>query len=547
MKLLAALDRFYTSPVRMRPATARPPMTAAHLAVLLVILYLTFRLAALIWVLIAAPETGYPVVMLLSGILAVAGWPVATRTLGTIYRRFAKALALGLAAYLLLEPTSYVVVTPERATLAGAMRLMDVIGLAACALAFYRVSLLAIPGLHIFACRLLMEPISGIGTATHDIQYLADAGVLIALAAVVQHYAVRFRLRVLADDLPGWHLGVTYAIIGCHLANYFWSGVAKLALDGEPLEWLLHNDISQLYLVAIAKGVAPLAGITPLIQPLYDLLSAGSVVFNAFVLLLQLASLVVCFRLLWLRVSAVLFDIMHVGIFILGGILFWPWIWVNLSILWAFRGATDASVGKNTPWVACATLLFCGIPVLGGATWLAWYDVRDIRLVTVEAQAKGSQAWIEVPLSYLGAHAYPFSHGMADEAHHAGHFPPTVPGLAYSAERRRRNAQCILPAKPDEPPESAAQRRERHEWFTAFMRARHRDAVADARRWGRYAYYYRLHHHPSNPLLYEAFHRIDPQDIARYRLVTRSHCFTLQQGRLRSRLLKEDALHVDLP
>ena len=78
------------------------------------------------------------------------------------------------------------------------------------------------------------------------------------------------------------------------------------------------------------------------------------------------------------------------------------------------------------------------------------------------------------------------------------------------------------------------------------MRARHEAVLAEAAWLGRYSYYFRLHHHPSNPVLYHDFHAVAPNDIVRYRLITRSVCLALNNGYVSRRVLKEDVHVVEI-
>jgi hypothetical protein len=316
-------------------------------------------------------------------------------------------------------------------------------------------------------------------------------------------------------------------------------------LSGEPFEWLLQNDVSKLLVVGIEKGIAPLAGVPSLAQIAHDTLSSGSLFFNGFVLATQLLAVICAVRLLWLRLAAICYDLLHVGIYVFGGILFWPWIWINGAVLWALYGENDRTVGVGPKLCIVVCILACGLPRFGQASWLAWYDVADTRFTSVEAQARGSNDWTPVPLSFFGAHAYSVSHGHLDRGERAGHFADRVPGITYDSKKRGVDGRCSEPPAPTRPETEQAQA-ERISRFEAFMRARHEAVLADAAWLGRYSYYFRLHHHPSNPVLYHDFHALAPNDIVRYRLMTRSVCLALSNGNISRRVLKEDVHVVEI-
>ena len=82
--------------------------------------------------------------------------------------------------------------------------------------------------------------------------------------------------------------------------------------------------------------------------------------------------------------------------------------------------------------------------------------------------------------------------------------------------------------------------------LSRFLLAHHTKMVRRAAEYGAYSYYFRSHHHPSNPWLYEDFNSLDLNSIRSYRLVTQSVCLKLVNGRVQERELKRDEVKFDV-
>lgn len=512
-------------------------------AVGLLALFAAARLAMILAMYHAPSVMTYLVVMGMGLAAAVIWAGIKAADLSGLFGRMASACALGLVFYVVVEPTTLQPVGPQTATLATILRWGDFVALAAAIVAIRRPVFLMLPSIHVIAGRVMAEHVSGLAVSVHDIIYLAEGGIFMGLGAIAYHTLLRSDTSLSDETRASFSRCVAFVAIGFHLANYFWSGIAKVILPGRPLEWLYGNDVSKLLLVAVEKGVAPLATFPQALQVVHDAFAKGGLLGNGFVLGIQLLTIVSLLRLNWMRIFALGYDALHVTVYVVGGILFWPWIWINGAILWALRGETDEGVGWGPKICAAVSILLAGVPHLGYTSWLGWYDVADTRVVEVEAQARGSDKWVRVPISFFGAHAYSVSYTQLDRAEHAGHYSPGIPGIRYSDKTLHNDGKC-LPPEPPKKEETAQEREKRLGFFKTFILNRHRDVLASQSTWGKYSYYFRLHHHVSNPLMYGAFHNLDLRDIASYRLVTRSVCLKLEKGKLQRRIVKEDAYVV---
>ena len=481
-----------------------------------------------------SPYSYYGIAAILSISVFVYGRRIPYHTLTPLLRRLIYIINISMLIYLVVEPNDFIAVYEEKQILADVIKHIDYIAILICLAAFKYPSLLLFPALHIIAARYFSESISSIGATYHDIMYISDSAIyavsgLIVYKAFNKHFKDR---KVLFEQ------SVAFAIIGLHLGNYFWSGIAKLALDGSLFEWPIYNDISQMFLVGIYKGMAPL-GIHPtLAQTSFDVLQFIRLPGNIFVLALQLFCVAAVLRITWLRIATLLFDAFHVAVWLISGILFWPWIMLNFGVLYAFSGYRQQDILHIPRLIAIAAVIASGIFV-GNATRLGWYDVADTRIVNLEAQVKGSNEWIMVPYAFLGAHAYQASHNKLDPLEYTGHYPFTATGLAYTAADRRHNKTCKMPSEPERLP--TAETKERlYTVLNALIQGRHEAIVGPDNIWGKYAYYFRLHHHTSLPPYHRDFHQLDLNDITRYRVATRSLCLTMVDGMIKPNIIRED-------
>ena len=481
----------------------------------------------------------YILLMLTAGVFGFVGIKIKDTDLTCpIFRFFTKMMAIGFVFYLLVEPTTYVSAQEETDLLAKVLRYGDLPAILFALIAIRRPVFLMLPSVHVIAAREMVGNISGVSMSFHDIYYLCDAGFLFAFGIVLLNFLNR-KKKYTSEQVKMAYQMMAYVAIGVHLANYFWSGIAKLRLDGGPFGWLLENDISQLFIVALYKGVAFLYAPSQFVQFVYDVLSVGNVFFNGFVLLIQLLSIVFVLRVSWLRASSLIFDFFHVTVYVIAGILFWPWIWMNLTILFAMAKARNEHIYPLSKLVACVTILLGGLNLFHTA-FLAWYDVRDSRFVLLQAKTLGSDEWVNVPIAYIGTHAYSFSYGALDRGVRENHFPPNIPGMSYVAEELRANGDCVVPPVDESKVETEDEAKERLERAERFVSAIHKDFLDDMKLYGKYSYYFRLHHHQSNPMVYKEFHGIDPREIEYFKVITRSACLDMVEGRVVDKVVNED-------
>jgi hypothetical protein len=397
--------------------------------------------------------------------------------------------------------------------------------------------------------RYAADEISGFSISTLDIRYMVEMAQFLSLGACgiaqLQKYAGRLRelriFKVLALVEPS-DLAQCFAFIaiGFHFGNYFWSGVTKLELGPDVWSWAFLNHTQNLMLGALKRGIL-LSGPVPwLTQTLFDNFGKMVVLSNIAVLVAQLLAVVAVLRVRWLVIASLVYDVLHIGIYIFGGLFFWPWVWNNLSVIFAVRDKSDKDIGWPPKLCCIITILFGGSLTLGGSARLAWWDVADIKIPIIQAQAANGN-WVDVPTSFFLTHSTTISHGYEDLAKTQDHYLPTLWNATLDFDRQKTSGTC------PEPPhivfvETQSARQERLERLGKFLRAHHRKILGRADKNGHYNFYLRLYIHPANPLLNEKFGAIDLREIKRYRLLTQSTCMSMKNGRLVERVIKEDVV-----
>lgn len=322
------------------------------------------------------------------------------------FTALARTTAAGILVALVFEPPSSALADP---TFAGLARFMDWgywVALAIATLSNWRPSFLYPAALYLIMTRYAAGHIAGY-EETLDILYMTDMAQFLSLSAcgiaLLRFFQARAGapkiLKVLAlDGLRQLALCLAFIAIGFHLGNYFWSGWAKLMLGPHPWSWAFLNHTQNMMLVALKMEFLVYGQWPWLTQHLFDGFGAIVVISNIAVIVTQLFALIAPLRLRWLAISTWFYDALHVGIFFIAGLFFWPWIWNNFSIMFAVRRSTDREIGWAPKACCIVTVLLGG--VIGNSVGLAWWDVTDFKIATIQAEAEDGN-WVDVPLSFF--------------------------------------------------------------------------------------------------------------------------------------------------
>ncbi len=479
--------------------------------------------------------------IVLAGVFGRTRYNEFTATMGACMR----ASAVGLTVLLVLEWPNFTLANPDTAARAAQyVSAGAFLALGLSIASWFRPSFILPVAIYLLSTRHLIEIISGVPKSMLDIQYMLD----MALYLVVLGMAV----AKLGPKIHPW-LGETArqndvlgVVFGLHLANYFWSGIAKVFVGPVPWYWAFENKTYNQIPYTIESGILPLGHIPWLSDLAYQGFQLIHIPLNIIIVLAQLFAIVCVLRIGWLKVASFMYEALHIGIYILGGLFFWPWIWNNLTLWWAAR--------RSKQGLAWNTKLACIVTILLGAPWLdlnkaallGWYDVADARQVYIEAVTEDGRE-VKVPSAWFNSHSYSMSHGWIGAAALEGHYDHTPLASTVSRERQQKDGQCVDPSTLERlPPETEADKAVRLEKLRRFLTAHHAKMVAYEASPAFPSHHFHVHHHPSNPFLYEEFNQLALADIVGYQQVIESVCHRMSSGRVDKTVLARHTEYVSV-
>lgn len=484
-------------------------------------------------------------------VVAVTFCRVRYSELPLIFSIFARITALGIFTFLVVERPGFTLVFESQAYLAAYVNWGAWIAIALALVSLWRVSFLLPVGFYCISTRFLSIPISGFEAPDLDIRYMMDLAQFLAFGAGAltlvgrktreKEFVKPFISLIDRNELA---VCITFIAFGLHLGNYFWSGYEKLVIGPFPWTWLLENQTQNLMPIAIKRGILPWPSPSPITQFVYDAFGSSVVLSNLFVLITQLLAIVAVLRLGLLRLLTIAYDLLHLGIYIFGGLFFWPWIWNNISILLAVRGQSEKDIGW-LPRACCLVTVLSGFDSsMAASATLAWFDVLDIKVPVIQAQAPDG-TWLDVPVSFFMNHSQLIVMGLEDRTKAVGHYSPTIRGGVLDYQRLKDSGKCLPPA-----PVLDAETSQAHEARLATLRkfviAHHKNMLWLTSWLGRHIYYFHSHHQPSNPFLHRDFEKIKIEEIRAYRLVVQSICMGMTGGALTERELRRDEYLINL-
>jgi hypothetical protein len=493
-----------------------------------------------------SPNSWKVYVPLAGGVLGAACFVfVRYETFDALLKASLRASAAGLLVMLLLERPDFTLANVETAARAAEyVSYGYFVALASAAIALLRPSFIVPATIYLMSTRILVQPISGLEMSTLDIRYMLDMSLYLSLLGLAVVTVGKILPWLGSPDRQSEVVGVGF---GLHLGNYFWSGVAKVMAGPTPWYWITDNKTFNQIPYTIESGVHPLGHLPWLEHLAYEGLKFANVPLNAAVVAVQLFAIVCVFRVNWLKLSAIVYDALHIGIYVFGGLFFWPWIWNNVTVLWAASKAKEG-LSLNTK-IACFAAILLGAPALNlnKSADLAWFDVADARQVYFEAVTADGDA-VKVPSAFFLSHSYSVSHAYMGAHQIEGMYPYTMLSSSDSVARNEADGTCpaMTPAEPGEKVETAEDRAARQDQLSRLLRAHHEKMLAREASFGPGNFYFHLHHHPSNPFLYPEFNKLSLKDVTGYNLVIRSVCHRMSEGRTANKVVASNTEYFDV-
>ena len=135
---------------------------------------------------------------------------------------------------------------------------------------------------------------------------------------------------------------------GLHLGNYFWSAVAKAALEPYPWTWALENLTYNSTLFSIQNGTLPIGHLPWLVNLVHEVQQSTNTPLNISIICFQFLALIAVLKRSWLKIVTLYYDLLHIEIWIFSGLFFghgcgiilrccWPCASRQLRFLWGPR------------------------------------------------------------------------------------------------------------------------------------------------------------------------------------------------------------------
>ena len=375
--------------------------------------------------------------LIISSEEAPRAWRYLVRTLGTVLAVYGIASVQPFALDL------------HAATAAGSayLKVLPVAGVFCAIIGWWWPSLYVLPVVALSWYREEFSRAVGFGTSNGEELTLQECVLFLLAGGIV--VAIWKRLR------PSQSAGIatafsTLVMAACaiHFGNYYFSAVAKLRLDGGPLDWILTNKTYFLMPAADGIGTLPLSDYG-LAEPAYRFFRAHILLFNLVTLGIQLAAVIAIPFVATARIMLLIYDGMHASIAALTGIFFYMWMSLNI----AFTAALGF-VSVRFTWPA--RLMFIGLTLLSTRAFTifeaGWYDTSAYNRVSIEAVMDDGRSVRVSPrifgiLSYWFYSDYSLEQGW--KARNA--LPVSFYGTAYTSSVRKTAEACQLPSGHGEP------------------------------------------------------------------------------------------------
>lgn len=474
------------------------------------------------------------------------GW-VRTASLPPAGIAFVTASALFVGGYFAIEPFSipYAALPPDHVA-AQFHAHGRWAGVALALLGWRRPAFLFAATVLLWMMRELQTTLTGFYFSTLDIRVVAELIAFVCLGLCL--------LRALAAR-PAWAaefgldratartaaLLIIAAAIGGHVGNYFYSALAKLALDGGVTSWLLDNRLADGMPGAIEKGVLPMVMWPAATQSVYTAMLALSVPINLAAWAIQAVGPFALWRRRTLIALALAYDVFHLAVFFSLGLLFWKWMAFNLIIVVTVAAMTDAE-WAGLPRRVALVFALAGALFFRTAT-LAWYDSPGFAAPFFEARFDDG-AVVRLPSRVFGSASYQVSQGEIYWPGGTGHFNFSIWGSVKHWDDLVAGRACRAPARAA----PAAPRFGPPEAVGRYMQAFHRQLQATLDASGRQRQGFVPHHHVPSLGLPDPLAGRDLRRIVAYSYVVESVCLGIADGKLTRRRIARTELPVyDVP
>lgn len=249
--------------------------------------------------------------------------------------------------------------------------------------------------------------ITGLPTTNDiDISPLVEVSMAIGIGLAISKF-LRI-LRSSEEERRSFETLLLVLAIAVHLANYFWSFIAKAKLGNYPWTWVLQNNPANIFLTALDDDHVLFSAYPALVSLIYRVIDTAHLASNIGIFAIQgLALLGVLLPKRIFIFLLIAFDGMHLAIALVAGANFWPWIILNLIIAYVVARSKVGSIDLKLRLLATAFILIA--PKFVSITKLGWFDSGVNNKLYFEAvYADGTRS--NVPTNFFTFYSYYFAH-----------------------------------------------------------------------------------------------------------------------------------------
>ena len=165
--------------------------------------------------------------------------------------------------------------------------------------------------------------------------------------------------------------------VSLHASNYFIPAIAKLEISPDLYQWVFYNNISNLFVSSYINGWLSFFSEKKILETasIINFLNKPLLFFS---FIIQFVSIFIFFKEKLTYVILVLFEILHIGIFLASGIFFYKWIILNLGFIFFFKQLSSKTKAQlfNIKVAFLSFVLVIFSPLYFSPQSLAWYDTK---------------------------------------------------------------------------------------------------------------------------------------------------------------------------
>jgi hypothetical protein len=395
--------------------------------------------------------------------------------------------------------------------------------------------------------RLRIGAIDGVKIVETDYLSLLDTGSFAAEGALLtvfltsdwafQRFAWLRRILATVDrsQLRQSASGLIWAVlVGGHLGNYLYSGIAKLQAGGPaPWTWLLSNPTQTAIVIGLDRGDNVMATFPWLLQRVWDTIRENALIFNGFVLGAQLLCVVAWIRVRTLAIICLLFDVFHVGVYLTLGAMFHFWIIMNLIIYASALRLREQEFTGMMKACCLATTIFGSLFFY--TNHLGWLDSGKLVSLNFVAVTRDGRE-VRVPAGYFGIYSYSIAQAKMYIPDNS--FRRRTAGNNHNLAEWHDATSCGPEILAHQDSEVSLDQ------VLGFIRRTH-DFMKEYPFIKEYNLYYVYPQHMlPNPWVFTDFNRLNIDDIVAYKYVVDSVCLSLDNGKLVRNVRKRDEYEV---